>query len=70
MADTNKTIEPTNVDIDTLPLLIDVDTAAQIRGNSPKFIRDMLRKGEIQGCKLGQSWRINTAAFLAQCGLA
>ena len=60
----------TTIDIDALPLLIDVDTAALIRGNSPKFIRDMLRKGEIKGAKLGQSWRINTAAFLEQCGLA
>lgn len=69
MANTYKGINPTDIDLTTLPLLIDVATAAAIRGNSEKFIRDMLRKGEIQGCKLGQSWRINTAAFLNDCGL-
>jgi len=70
MAATSTNTKLSTIDIDALPALIDVDTAAQIRGNSSKFIRDMLRKGEIKGCKLGQSWRINTAAFLAQCGLA
>lgn len=69
MAETTKRhIDAT--DIANLPPLIDVATAAAIRGNSEKFIRDMLRKGKLKGCKLGQSWRVNTAAFLTQCGLA
>lgn len=61
--------QPT-IDISCLPPLIDVGTAARIRGNSPKFIRDLLRRGEIRGTKLGASWRVNTADFLAQCGLS
>ena len=58
-----------HINLDNLPPLIDVATAAAIRGNSPKFLRDCLRRGEIRGSKLGDSWRINTHEFLLLCGL-
>lgn len=65
----HNTSHTVHIDLDTLPPLIDVRTAAAIRGNSPKFMRDMLRRGEVRGSKLGDSWRINTHEFLLQCGL-
>lgn len=67
-----KRIVPANlnhIDLDSLPPLIDVDTAAAIRGNCTAFIRAKCRDGSIKATKLGDSWRIITSAFLAQCGL-
>lgn len=56
-------------ELDCLPLLIDVSTAAQIRGSSEKFIRDLAVRGEISASKLGGQWRINRDSFLEACGL-
>ena len=52
-----------------LPLLLEVKQAAAIGGWSEKFVRDMLRKGSVKGCKVGGSWRVNRDAFLTQLGL-
>ena len=65
----NTTQRITSVDIDSLPPLIKVKTAALIRGNSDKFIRDQCAKGLIKASKLGGSWRINRDEFRSQCGL-
>lgn len=52
-----------------LSVLINVPTAARIYGCSEKNIRAKLASGEIAGCKIGGSWRINRDEFLRQCGL-
>jgi len=63
------TPNPNRIDLDNLPPLITVDDAAAIRGNCTAFIRAKCRDGSIKASKLGDSWRINRDAFLAQCGL-
>lgn len=52
-----------------LPILIDVPTAARIRGNSEAFIRRECARGNIRATKLGRSWRIHRDSFLQLCGL-
>ena len=56
--------------IESLPLLMDVKTAADIANVTPKHIYSLLNKGAIKGCKLGKAVRINRDAFLAYIGLA
>ena len=53
-----------------LPMLLDVRTAAQLAGVTPKHIRVLLRNGEIRGIQLGGAWRVNRDAYLAQLGIA
>ena len=63
------TTNTNRIDLDNLPPLITVETAAAIRGNCTAFIRAKCRDGSIRATKLGDSWRINRDAFLAQIGL-
>lgn len=53
-----------------LPPLITPKDAAEILNVSAFHIRAMLRAGEIKGVKVGEVWRVNTAALLAQYGIA
>ena len=50
--------------------LIRVGTAATLLDASARKVRDMCAKGEIKAVKVGSDWRINTAAFLNQFGIA
>ena len=54
----------------TLGPLIKVNTAAELLNVSGRKVRDMCAKGEIRAVKVGTDWRINTAAFLEQFGIA
>lgn len=53
-----------------LPMLLTVNDAAALGGFCGKFVRDQLRKGAIQGCKVGGAWRVNRDAWLKQLGIA
>ena len=54
---------------DALPPMIKTERAAAMLDTSTRMIRKMCGSGEIKAAKVGDSWRINTAAFLAQFGL-
>lgn len=57
-------------DTATLGPLIKVGTAAALLDASARKVRDMCANGEIKAVKVGTDWRINTAAFLSQFGIA
>lgn len=54
----------------TLGPLIKSSEAAELLACTSRKITDMCRKGEIKAVKVGSDWRINTAAFLEQFGIA
>lgn len=54
----------------TLGPLIKTSDAATLLDCTTRKISDMCVKGEIKAVKVGSDWRINTAAFLEQFGIA
>ena len=57
-------------EIESLPLLLDVKTAAKLANVTPKHLYNLLNNGTIKGCKIGHACRINRDSFLAFIGLA
>lgn len=53
-----------------LPALCGVADAAALTGYSTHYIADCCSRGTIRGVKFGRRWCIDTAALLAQFGLA
>lgn len=64
------TIEVQRADHMTLGPLITTKDAAALLACTTRKISDMCAKGEIKAVKVGSDWRINTAAFLEQFGIA
>lgn len=60
--------ESQTVDL-TKPFIKPVD-AAELLSVSLRKIQYMCSKSEIKAVKVGSDWRINTAAFLEQFGIA
>lgn len=63
-------IEVQNADRMTLGPMITTKDAAVLLACTTRKISDMCAKGEIKAVKVGSDWRINTAAFLEQFGIA
>ena len=53
-----------------LPVMLTTKHVAQLLNVSAKHVRDMLARGEIQGVKCGDCWRVPRDKFLTQYGLA
>ena len=51
----------TNVPVNwaTVPLVLDVSTAAVLLDTSVSYIRKALEKGDLPGGKIGKEWRID-----------
>ena len=50
-------------------LMLTPREAANVAGVSPRTITRLCESGQIKAAKLGGSWRVNRAAFMAQLGI-
>ena len=52
-----------------LPVLLTLKQAASIFGCSEHHLFNLVKRGEIEGVRLGRAWRIPRDKFLTACGL-
>ena len=49
--------------------MIGAPEAARLIGCTPKHVRELCMRGEIEGVRLGKCWHINRAALLERLGI-
>lgn len=80
MTNTNKTIKrPRHHDyeaeaqaiiyVSPRPVLCTADAAALVLGVTAKHVRELLKRGDLKGAKLGRAWRVNVADLCRIAGL-
>lgn len=45
------------------------NAAALVLGVTPKHVRELLKRGDLKGAKLGRAWRVNVADLCRIAGL-
>lgn len=49
--------------------MIGTPEAARLIGCTPKHVRELCMRGELEGVRLGKCWHVNRAALMERLGL-